>query len=59
MARRKLEERNIRKLTGPGDGRGVAVNIPIEIVRTLKWRRGQKVVVKKRGSGILIIDWEK
>ena len=35
------------------------VNLPIEIVCKLKWREIQKVVVRKRGKGILIADWVK
>ncbi len=58
MSTRKLEDRNIRKLTKVGK-QSIAVTIPIEIVRKLKWREKQKVVVKKRGSKIIIEDWKK
>ena len=58
MARRKLENKNIRKLTKIGN-KSVGLTLPIEIVRELKWRVKQKVVVKKRGKGILIVDWKK
>ena len=58
MARRKLEEREVRKLY-KNSGGSIQVTIPIELVRDLKWRAGQKVVVKKRGEGILIEDWKK
>jgi bifunctional DNA-binding transcriptional regulator/antitoxin component of YhaV-PrlF toxin-antitoxin module len=58
MPRRKLEDVNIRKLTKQGK-KSISVTIPIEIVRALKWREKQKVVVKKRGKGILITDWKK
>ena len=37
----------------------IGLTLPIEILRQLKWREKQKVVVKKRGKGILIIDWVK
>lgn len=57
MARRKLEDKNIRKLTKIGD-KSVGLTLPIEIVRELKWRVKQKVVVKKRGKGIIITDWK-
>lgn len=58
MARNKLEDRNIRKVQK--DGRGsVRMTLPIEIIRELKWRDGQKVVVEKRGSEIVIKDWKK
>jgi len=59
MARRKLEDRNVRKLTRTGSGKSISVTLPIEIVRALKWRDKQKVVVTKRGKGILIKDWKK
>ncbi len=59
MVRRKLEDRSIRKLTRTGSGKTISVTLPIEIVRELKWRNKQKVVVIKRGSGILITDWKK
>ena len=57
MARVKLEDRNTRKIAK--DSRGsVRITLPIEIIRDLKWRDGQKVVVKRRGEGILIEDWK-
>ena len=58
MARRALNERNIRKLYR--DARGtVRVTLPIEFVRDLNWRDRQKVVVKKIGKKIIIEDWKK
>ena len=59
MARRSLEERNIRKLTRTGRGKSIGLTLPIEIVRELKWRDRQKVVVKKSGKKIIIEDWKK
>lgn len=58
MARQKLEDREVRKLYKTKAG-SVLVSLPIEIVRELKWRDGQKVVVKKKGEGITIVDWKK
>ncbi len=58
MSRRKLEDKNIRKLTRTGGG-STSVTIPIDIIREIGWRSKQKVVVKKRGDGILITDWKK
>ena len=58
MVRQKLEDKNIRKL-GKSGGKSITVTLPIEIIRELKWRDGQKVVVKKRGDGIIIVDWKK
>jgi len=55
MARRKLGDKSTRKILKNGDS--YAVTIPIEIMRELKWREKQKVVVKKRGKSIIIKDW--
>lgn len=58
MARSKLENKNIRKLTKVGK-RSISVTIPIEIVKNLKWREKQKVTVKRVRGGILVKDWKK
>jgi bifunctional DNA-binding transcriptional regulator/antitoxin component of YhaV-PrlF toxin-antitoxin module len=55
---RKLEKQNIRKLGKTGRGASITITLPIEIVRQLKWRDGQKVVVTRRGQGIAISDWK-
>jgi len=59
MARRKLKDRNIRKLTRTGRGASIMVTLPIEFIRELKWRGKQKVVIKKRGDKLVIEDWKK
>ena len=59
MARKKLGERNIRKLTRTGGGKSISVTLPIDVVRELGWKDRQKVVIKKRGNGFLIEDWKK
>tara|TARA_Y100000310_G_C20475548_1_gene712212 strand:- start:88 stop:264 length:177 start_codon:yes stop_codon:yes gene_type:complete len=58
MTRRKLSERNIRKITKVG-GTSLAVTLPAEFTKKLKWRERQKVVTKLRGSKITIEDWRK
>ena len=55
--RRKLEEKNIRKIYKKSGS--YAVTLPIEVIREFKIKEGQKVVVKKYGKGILITDWKK
>jgi len=35
----------------------VVATLPLEIIDELKWRIGQKVVVKKQGKSIVISDW--
>ena len=58
MSRRKLQNRNIRKINQVGQS-SLGITLPIEILRELKWRKSQKVVVKKSGSKIIISDWKK
>ena len=54
---RKNSEKNIRKLTRAGKV-SLSLTIPRDLVVELGWRDNQKVVVKKRGQGILIEDWD-
>jgi len=56
MSRRNTYDKNTRKLTKLGDS--YALTLPIDIVRELGWRENQKVIVKKRGKGMVIVDWE-
>lgn len=55
MSRRKLKDKSIRKLTRTGGS--IFVGIPKELMTELGWREKQKVVVKKRGDGLVIKDW--
>jgi len=48
----------IRKATKVG-ARSMALVIPAEIVRELKIRERQKLVVHRSGSSIVIKDWKK
>ena len=56
MGRRKLKDKDIRKILRNGDS--YAVTIPIEIMKELKWKEKQKVIVKKWGKGVSIVDWK-
>lgn len=55
--RRKIEDRNIRKISKRGGS--YSVTIPVEMMRELKWREKQKVVFKISRDGLRIVDWEK
>ncbi|MBU1976755.1 MAG: AbrB/MazE/SpoVT family DNA-binding domain-containing protein [Nanoarchaeota archaeon] len=55
--RRNTFDKNIRKITRSGDS--YAITLPIDMVRELGWREKQKVVLVKRGKGIVIKDWFK
>ena len=55
--RRRLVDKNLRKVFKKAGSYGLT--IPIEIIKELKIREGQKVIVKKRGKGILISDYKR
>lgn len=59
MARRKLEDRNIRKLTRTGGS--YTVSLPIEVIREFRWKERQKLelTINKRNKVIKIKDWTK
>ena len=57
MPRRKLEDRNIRKIFK--SGKSYCVTLQIEIIREFGWKEKQKVVIKKSGKGLKIDDWKK
>jgi len=56
MTRRKLDERNIRKIYKRGAS--YSITIPIESMRELKWREKQRVVVEKKGDTLVIKDFK-
>ena len=60
MARRKIEQQNIRKLTKIGK-RSFAVTLPVDLVRAWHWKEKQKVVleVDNKKKIIKIKDWKK
>ena len=54
----KLKDKNVRKITRVGKT-SLAVTIPVEMAKELKWKEKQKVVVKRVRGGVLIKDWKK
>jgi len=56
MARRSIPDENVRNIQK--SRRSYYITLPIQIVRELKWREQQKVVVEKRGNEITIKDWK-
>ncbi len=59
MARPTNKRQRNRKLgtTGNPDNPSYYVTLPIALVRQLKWRDGQKLVVKKSRGRLVIEDW--
>jgi hypothetical protein len=57
MGARKAGEQQIRNLTQNRTGT-YSVSLPIELVRSLKWQQGQKLIVSKNGKNLVIKDWK-
>ncbi|MCD4761390.1 AbrB/MazE/SpoVT family DNA-binding domain-containing protein [bacterium] len=53
-----MSKKYIRKVVKNGRN-SYYINIPKEIARELKIRERQKLVIKRRGSKIVIEDWER
>lgn len=60
MGQRKLENRNIRKLSRVGGGTSYSLTLPIEAVRAFGWKEKQKLVIEidKKKRKIVIRDWK-
>lgn len=58
MSDKKESEKNIRKLTRVGKT-SLCVTIPIGMVKELKLRERQKVVLSLKNGKITIEDWKK
>jgi len=53
MAQKKQEDKNVRIIQKQVNG-STTVTLPADLLRELGWKEKQKVLVKKRGTGILI-----
>lgn len=57
MGDRKSKNRNIRNLTKIA-GKSFGITFPIDIIRSLGWRKHQKLIVKQKGHKIIVKDWK-
>ena len=57
MARRKLKDRDVRKLYKNSGGTTI-VSLPKELVTSLKWQHKQKVTIRQSGDKLIIEDWK-
>ena len=57
MANRKASQRNIRKITKLGK-KSLAITLPVEMMKRLKWKQRQRLVVKVKGTKLIISDWK-
>lgn len=56
MGVRKVEEQHIRSITQNSTGT-YSLSVPIQVMRELGWRKGQKIVVKRQGKLLIVHDW--
>ena len=61
MGRKKVENRNVRKLTKVGGGTTYAITFPIDTIRLFGWKEKQKMIIEtdKARKRIIIKDWKK
>ena len=59
MGRRKLSEKNIRKLTRSGGGKSIGLTLPIEMMRSLKWKEKQRVKITRIRGGVVVRDYRR
>ncbi|HEX9679427.1 MAG TPA: hypothetical protein VGA08_02290 [Candidatus Saccharimonadales bacterium] len=60
MGRRKINKQYIRKIgkIGSQKNHSYYVTLPVAYIRSLGWREGQKIVVKKVGAKVSLLDWQ-
>ena len=57
MGARRAGEQNVRSISQNKTGT-YQMSLPIELVRELKWKNHQRVVVKKQGNKLVVEDWK-
>jgi hypothetical protein len=57
MPTQKLINQNVRKLSRMG-GHSLGLTLPVEFLSELKWKEKQRVVVKRKGSKLIISDFK-
>lgn len=58
VQKKQQDDKNVRIIQKQVNG-STTVTLPADLLRELVWKEKQKVVVKKRGTGILIELWKK
>ncbi len=59
MARRKIENKNVRSLSKVSGGRSYAITLPIDVIRRWRWKNRQKLslTIDNKKKRIIIEDW--
>ncbi|OGH78785.1 MAG: hypothetical protein A2469_03780 [Candidatus Magasanikbacteria bacterium RIFOXYC2_FULL_40_16] len=57
MSRQRINKEQIRKIQNSKGS--YFVSLPIDKVRELGWRNGQRIIIAKQGSKLIITDWKR
>jgi bifunctional DNA-binding transcriptional regulator/antitoxin component of YhaV-PrlF toxin-antitoxin module len=50
-------QKTIRKISTIGPGKTYYITLPRQMLRELKWRKGQKKIIFREGNKLIIVDW--
>lgn len=61
MARRKIEDENVRSLNKVSNGKSYSITLPLRAVRKFRWQSKQKlqITVDEKKNRLIIEDWKK
>jgi len=54
----KIVTQDVRKLTATGS-KTYYVTIPLEMIRQLGWKKGEKKIIRLENEKIVISDWKR
>ncbi len=57
MGTKRIGSEHDRRLLANSTGTYM-VSLPINMVRNLKWRQGQKLTIRESGKKLIIEDWK-
>jgi hypothetical protein len=59
MARRKIEDENVRSLNKVSNGKSYSITLPLRAVRKFRWQAKQKlqITVDEKRKRLIIEDW--
>jgi len=52
-----MESYEVRKLTVTGQYDTYYITLPKKVIKALKWKKGEKKVVRQEGKRIVVEDW--
>lgn len=58
MARRSVDESQIRSLTRIAGGKSFAITIPMEYIKVLEWEPRQRLIVKLEEGKLIVSEFE-